>query len=200
MSNSSEINDENHHAMQISSSNHKLPEDVIQILLSRATYPVFDDEPMKRCGRIFKFGKCYSEWNHQHEILPNLQEWAELQGLGHCNSIVIQVYDKPECIHNFHLFYNDCRALYHSTLVENRFTEGKVTSLWFALREEDKNNDNILATSSYKSLVVRIKDGFRVEFDAFNDEVFDNYKMIQMTLKPCLNIIFRRLVDISDQI
>jgi hypothetical protein len=182
--------------IQVSVLNQRLPEDMTQILLSRANWPVFDDEfgdePMKKCGKVLKLGKCYSEWNHHPEIPPKLQEWAESQGLEHCNSIVVQVFDDPKYLPNIHYFYHDCRALFHSTLVANRFTEGKVTSLWFALREEDKNNDNILAISLFKNSQYIFIDGSCTKFDAFNGECnLSNYKM--KPLKPCLNIIFRCL-------
>ena len=104
----------------------------------------------------------------------------------------------------------------HPTLVAHRFTEGKVTSFWFVLREEDKHktfgevqfksrrqqNTGDTLVDAYVDAYIRptrvdLVDGFRADFDAFKD-AGDMENMMTTTFKPCLHIIFRCLKKVGE--
>ncbi len=156
------------------------PDSLIEFLLSRATYPMFRGRPTK-ARKVLELGKCYY-WrqNHISEMPLELKEWAEAQGVGQCNSVLVNIYEETTNYIGWHC--DTTRVL----------ADGKVTSFSFALRPQDR--EKVLAVMEFKGLApLDLVDGSRVEFDAIEHERDGIQHRVRKTLCPRLNFTFRCL-------
>lgn len=159
--------------------------ETVQFLVESAKYPLFRGKPT-RARRVLEIGKCYYWKQHvlpATEVPSELWEWAAAQGLGHCNSILVNVYEEPR---NYIGWHSDATR----PLASGR---GTVTSFSFALNPEDREAP--LAEMQFTSLPepVELRDGTRVEFDAIEHGKQGIKHRVRKTLRPRINLTFRCL-------
>ena len=129
-----------------------------------------------RARRVLEIGKPYY-WKqntlpNEDETLNDLWAWASAQGLGHCNSILVNIYDEKSSYIGWH---SDKTTKLLSPIV---------SSFSFAINPQDEGK--ILAEMEFSKNfpTINLRDKTRVDFDAVKHAELGVQHRVRRTICP----------------